>query len=103
MSVVSRQPVRCCRLGTTLDGQTDSVKKNRIRLSVGNPVAVARNDARRPDRFIQKEQNVVVEWEVGQSYFWGESISRQIFPSYLRAQNIHMTMTAADPTPRRQQ
>jgi hypothetical protein len=29
-----------CWLGTALDGQTDSVKKNRIRLFVVNPSAV---------------------------------------------------------------
>ena len=48
-------------LGTALDGQTDSVKKNRIRLSVVHPSAVrlsmARNGVRQPDRFSQKEQN----------------------------------------------
>ena len=33
-SSVRRQPVICRCLGKVLDGQTDSVKKNRIRLSV---------------------------------------------------------------------
>jgi hypothetical protein len=42
-SVVNRSAVVCRWLGTALDGQTDSVKKNRIsiRLSVVNPSAVA--------------------------------------------------------------
>ena len=39
LSVVNRQLFVVCWLGTTLDGQTDCVKKNRIRLFV-NPSAV---------------------------------------------------------------
>jgi hypothetical protein len=45
-------PSAVCWLGTALDGQTDSIKKNGILLSVVNPFFVlARNGARRPDRF----------------------------------------------------
>jgi hypothetical protein len=51
-SSVRRQPVRCRRLGTTLDGQTNSVRPSSTR-----PLSLARNDARRPDEFYQKEQN----------------------------------------------
>jgi hypothetical protein len=96
-SSVRQHPVRCNRLGTALESQTDSVKKNRIRLSVVNPTAVAgskrrscstarqiqskrtefvcpsttrplslaQNDARRPDRFSQKEQNSSVRRQPG--------------------------------------
>jgi hypothetical protein len=45
-SSVRRQPVRCRWLGTALDGQTYSVKKYRIRLSVVNPSAVAGSELR---------------------------------------------------------
>jgi hypothetical protein len=85
LSIVNPSTVRW--LGTALDSQTDSVKKNRIRLSVVNPstiagserrstarqiqskrtefvcpsstrsLSLARNGARQPDRFSQKEQN----------------------------------------------
>ncbi len=53
--VVDSSDVRM--LGTALDSQTDSVKKNRIRLSVVNPsVSLARNDARRPDNSVKKNR-----------------------------------------------
>jgi hypothetical protein len=48
------------RLGTALDGQTDSVKKYRIRLSVFQSKRtefVWPSFSRRPDRFSQKVQN----------------------------------------------
>ena len=49
-------PSAVCWLGTALDGQTDSLKKNGILLSVVNPFFVlARNGARRPDRFSEIE------------------------------------------------
>ena len=87
---VCRQPVLGRWLGTALDGQTNSVKKYRIRMSVINPSSVAgserhstarqiqskstefvcpsstsprslaRNGARRPDKFSQKVQNSYV-------------------------------------------
>ena len=38
-SSVRQHPVRCKRLGTALESQTDSVKKNRIRLSSTRPLS----------------------------------------------------------------
>jgi hypothetical protein len=45
-SSVRRQPSHSRWLGAALDGQTDSVKKNRIRLSVVHPSAVAGSERR---------------------------------------------------------
>jgi hypothetical protein len=46
--------------GTALDGQTDSVKKNRIRLSVVNPSAVAASERHSTARQIQSKRTKFV-------------------------------------------
>jgi hypothetical protein len=57
---LSVEPVHCrWRLGTALDGQTDSVKKDRIRLSV-NPSAVARSERRSTARQTQSKRTEFV-------------------------------------------